>query len=172
MGLALILAVATTLVPFASRAGSAGSEADAVAAQLDAEGSWVEIANTGAPSPRGIPLGIRIDRGVLIFGGNVSSQPNPVIAGRDGAIYAPDLDAWTPISLAPHDFRSYDHSVWTGREVLVWSYDHGASYDPSNDTWSVIHNDLGLLSCGGQAVVWTGSEMIVWGGDATIRGCS
>ena len=62
-------------------------------------------------------------------------------------------------------------SVWTGRELLVWSgtagtygnfFSDGAAYDPAADRWRAMAPWPGRISDG----VWTGREMVVWGGTA------
>ncbi len=95
---------------------------------------------------------------------------------NDSAKYNPTLDTWTSIAAFTSALasRANVQTVWTGSKILIWGghdsmptwYQDGATYDPSNDTWTVMPVNAGSapsarrLACS----IWTGTEFIVWGG--------
>ncbi|MFZ5983648.1 MAG: Kelch repeat-containing protein [Acidobacteriota bacterium] len=92
----------------------------------------------------------------------------------NGALYFPDTDSWTEVSLAsgcPPNMTSIT-AVWTGKEILVWgtvtdysdSYTAGGRYDPSTDTWLPMSQQGAPTPRLDHQAVWTGEEMIVFGG--------
>ena len=58
----------------------------------------------------------------LFWGG--TSQPlfgsRGAPAWKNGALYEPDADSWTPLPASPLERRYGSMAVWTGREVIVW----------------------------------------------------
>src|SRR5690606_23024975 len=58
--------------------------------------------------------------------------------------------------------------VWTGSEVVFWSYGSVTSYNPGTDEWR--YNPLTPSVPGlEESVVWTGQELLAWGG-SSIQG--
>ncbi len=55
-------------------------------------------------------------------------------------------------------------AVWTDTEMIVYSGDTGACYDPITDIWYPISMVGAPEKRYGHTAIWTGSEMIVWGG--------
>jgi hypothetical protein len=57
------------------------------------------------------------------------------------------------------------HSVWTGKEMLVWGQGTRLAYNPATDTWRQLPFSHWLsIHDGFGAVVWDGKEMLGWGG--------
>jgi N-acetylneuraminic acid mutarotase len=101
-----------------------------------------------------------------------------------GYRYRPASDTWQACSTnsAPSP-RQHFSTVWTGTRLIVWGgygptgvsnkwslYNSGYSYDPTNDTWTVISTNSAPAPRLYHSAVWTGSEMIIWGGGTNLIG--
>lgn len=74
--------------------------------------------------------------------------------------YDPVSKMWTRLSPPPGaPYVPYYGSVWTGKEMLVFSAFHSVAYNPETNEWRTLRK-----SVGGGLVVWTGREAIGWGG--------
>ena len=94
----------------------------------------------------------------------------------DGGRYSAASNSWTsipPTALLPG--RAWHSAVWTGTRMLVWggtddislqipSSIRGASYNPTNGSWSAITDTGAPEPRFRHGAVWTGDEMIVFGG--------
>lgn len=76
-----------------------------------------------------------------------------------------DVDAPSP--------RHKPSTVWTGKEVIVWSGTYGtdylwsgSKYNPSIDKWSQMTVQNAPTPRDNNFVTWTGREMLVWGGSS------
>jgi hypothetical protein len=66
-------------------------------------------------------------------------------------------------------------AIWTGTKMIIWGGNNGsgsflntgASYDPTNDTWTSITTTNAPAGRMWHEAVWTGSKMVVWGGGST-----
>jgi len=109
---------------------------------------------------------------MVIWGGFHRDASGGVQYYGDGARYAPEADAWTPVSAAAAPVaRSRHAGIWTGDTMIVWGgsapgsyYDTGGRYDPVRDTWSSTYWPGAPAGRANPTAVWTGSLMIVWGG--------
>jgi N-acetylneuraminic acid mutarotase len=140
--------------------------------------SWTPTALAGAPAARASNATVWTGTRMLIWGGSQYTGGLTFDFFRDGALYDPLADTWTPTSLAgaPSERASFAY-VWTGDELIVWSgcngpadcsdtTETGGEYSPDTDSW-VPTTLIGAPSKrNAHTGVWTGSEMIVWGGIA------
>ena len=104
-----------------------------------------------------------------------------------GASFDPATGVWTAISTNAAPGKRRGHAaVWTGSRMLVQGgtqnnrplnvddyrvdlystnvFNNGASYNPANDTWSLIRSDSSAPRLAFAQAVWTGSEMFTFGG--------
>jgi hypothetical protein len=74
--------------------------------------------------------------------------------------YDPSSRTWTRLSppTGPGYVPGY-RSVWTGKQMLVFSAFHSVAYDPKSNDWRTLRK-----SVGGGIVAWTGQEAMGWGG--------
>ncbi|MBN1770459.1 MAG: hypothetical protein JXB32_04290 [Deltaproteobacteria bacterium] len=95
------------------------------AAYDPAADSWRPLGSGGAPAARFQNAAVWTGSQMIVWGGT-SAGSTPAFA--DGALYDPDLDAWTPVTNngAPSPRRAAAY-VWTGERFVVWG---GGSYDP------------------------------------------
>ncbi|MBI4449990.1 hypothetical protein HY634_02945 [Candidatus Uhrbacteria bacterium] len=90
---------------------------------------------------------------------------------RASALYAPESDTWSPMSVdapvAPSGQSGgrYAPTVWDGFEALVFP---GARYSPSSDVWSAADMSCAVLGPGVTSnrptAVWLGESAIYWAG--------
>ena len=74
--------------------------------------------------------------------------------------YDPSTDSWSRLATPAGTGSNMGYkSVWTGKEMLVWSAFHSFSFNPSTSRWRMLRRSLP-----GGIVVWTGREAIGWGG--------
>lgn len=135
--------------------------------------NWVAVATNNAPSPRQSHTGVWTGSELIVWGGQITFQTSSADF-NDGARYNPASDTWTPISTnGTPTKRSLHSAVWTGSEMIVWggwsvetdsSFNDGARYNPTTDTWMPITTNNAPASRYRHSVVWTGSEMIIMGG--------
>jgi len=97
----------------------------------------------------------------------------PVLA--DGALYDPETNTWSTMTLAGAPTPRYKHSaVEAGGKMLVFGgVDPGLPadvgiYDPSADLWDTVVSQAAPLGRQGHVAVSTGTQMIVWGGAYAI----
>lgn len=132
--------------------------------------TWRPMNSTGAPSGRGGVNAVWTGTEMVIWGGH-----NFANTLGDGAIYNPATDSWRPISAlnAPSARTWVLNPVWTGSEMIIWggadvnlttTYNNGARYNPTNDTWTAISNVNAPAGKNRAAIAWTGKEMVVFGG--------
>jgi len=53
-----------------------------------------------------------------------------------GVAYRPDTGVWREISPGP--LRGGHEQVWTGEELLVWTFEQAAAWQPESNTWRTI----------------------------------
>ena len=96
------------------------------AAYDPATDSWRTLGATGAPTARFQNAAVWTGSRMIVWGG-ASGGSTPAFG--DGALYDPDLDAWTPVTNdgAPSGRRA-PSAVWTGERFVVWG---GGSYQPT-----------------------------------------
>lgn len=124
--------------------------------------TWRALPTEGAPAARKLHASVWTGSEVLVWGGFAVEGLDLIELGNGGA-YDPTTNTWRPLpasELAPTS--SYECTVWTGTEMIVWD-GRGAAYDPASDSWRAIASD-GAPPARGQQAVWTGERMIVWGG--------
>ena len=83
------------------------------------------------------------------------------------AAYDPATRHWRKLSPPQQQTTGFMeiHSVWTGKEMLVWGQGTRLAYNPSTDTWRQLPFSHWLsIHDGFGAVVWDGKEMLGWGG--------
>jgi N-acetylneuraminic acid mutarotase len=141
--------------------------------------TWTAIETDGAPSPReGFSL-VWTGREAIVFGGlGVSPQSIGVrFTTNNGALYRPDTDQWTSLSLVNAPSPRYNHiALWTGNEMIVWGGTsnrqvlaaaapnrQGARYRPDSNTWIPMATNRVPLATTNQVAVWTGESMLVFG---------
>ncbi len=130
---------------------------------------WVDGSATDAPSARTGHSAVWDGQELIVWGGNVSAG---YVVVNTGAMYRPDLDTWTAMSLfgAPSP-RSGHTAVWSGVEMLVWGgngtnafLNTGARFQPATQVWTVIATNSAPAVRSGHLAAWTGSRMVIWGG--------
>ena len=92
----------------------------------------------------------------------------------DGALFDPTSWTWEPVAPAPLSKRSQTFAAWstTTNEALIWgggggalpSFNDGARYDPSSNTWEMLPAAPSEDGRRSGATVWDGSRMILFGG--------
>lgn len=98
--------------------------------------------------------------------------------GPDAAAYEPETDTWRSIDAGPLGSRVGVASAWTGQELVIYggadrevvvgdpgkfsSFDDGAAYDPTTDTWRAVPSS-GAEGFRAKAV-WAGDEVLIVGG--------
>jgi N-acetylneuraminic acid mutarotase len=138
-----------------------------------ASNSWTPTGKT--PTPRRYHAAVWTGSEMIVWGGVVPFNIDPLIFTNTGAKYDPSTDSWTATTTmrAPTG-RELPTAVWTGSEMIVWggySYDGvdhywntGGRYNPNTDSWLPASITNAPDGREGHTAVWTGSEMIVWGG--------
>jgi hypothetical protein len=183
-----------------SRGTNAGFDGTQRGAIYDpARDAWTPMTTTGAPSARVAPAAWT-GSSLVVWGGHSADThmvgqyqydcvyhyedlASTCAQYRDGAIYDPARDAWTPMAAEGAPKARFDHLLeWTGDRVLVWgggeqgSMDpvlftgpkqwlaDGGLYDPVAKTWTAIPavpvaNATFMLDA--YAELWTGDRLAV-----------
>jgi hypothetical protein len=110
-------------------AGATGSRYD------PATDTWTALAQAGAPSSRSYPLVAWTGDRLIVWSGRVVDYLGPATLVRDGGLYTPSTDGWSPMPVAGADpgLQLGAVSAWTGTELLVWGGQTaatGARYTP------------------------------------------
>jgi len=140
------------------------------------DAAWKPMTTTGAPSGRTNHTALAAGARLIVWGGHgilgAQGEEGLELYRRDGGLYDPVADAWTPISAENAPLGRADHvSSWTGTKLVVWGggpilrvLPDGAAYDPAAATWQPV-TAAGAPGLRREASgVWTGSSLIVWGG--------
>ena len=146
-------------------------------AYVPATNTWKTTATTPL-WPRNGPGVVWTGTDVIAFGGTGSATGGPPVQPlTDGAAYNPGTDQWHAIAAMPEPFVAAvdGGAVWTGSDVLAWSYDPTGhetflSYNPTSNTWKILptsgmpapETSSHMISSRGAGLVWTGSKLIVW----------
>jgi N-acetylneuraminic acid mutarotase len=138
-----------------------------------ADNTWTMISAVGAPTARTAIQSVATDTHLYIWGGAINNA-GTYTDQSDGAIYSLASDSWTPMSASPLAARTNAATVWTGTEMLIWggairgnasaSYDDGARYNPTTDTWTMMGGTFGTTGRWQANFVWTGTEFMLIGG--------
>jgi len=133
---------------------------------------WTNTPDAGAPSPRFGHTAVWTGTEMIVWGGT-----GPGSKLNTGARFHLGSNRWFSMTTSNAPRRRTAHvAVWTGREMIVFGgYDttnlfyptflnSAARYNPSNDTWTAISNNIFIIARAGATAVWTGKEMIFWGG--------
>lgn len=114
---------------------------------------WRPVSGDGAPSPRYLPNVAVVGNRFVVYGGFGAAGRSGVVVDselRDGAIYDPDADAWTPISSFGASLLTDEElPPMSGSPLAVLSNDttvflidretgSGAVYDLRRDTWTAV----------------------------------
>jgi hypothetical protein len=94
-----------------------------------ATGTWTAIADAGAPSPRSSPHWAWTGSRLVVWSGGVEGcLIGPRLLG-DGGLFDPSTDGWSaaPTAGSTPCLQLNAASAWTGRELLVWGGDGGAT---------------------------------------------
>jgi N-acetylneuraminic acid mutarotase len=132
--------------------------------------SWRPLASTGAPLARCLPAHVWTGTELVVWGGSGTAGPL-----GDGAAFNPSTDNWRPISSvnAPVARTWMFQTAWTGTEMIVWgganqeltdSYNTGARYNPTTDSWTVMSTQNAPSPRNRLAMTWTGDALFVFGG--------
>lgn len=98
---------------------------------------------------------------------------------NDGAIYSLTEDTWTSMSgLNAPPPRAFMHSVWTGKEALLWGGSSASApgitensrtekgvwlFSPEQNRWTPLEGTSGEPPFNGDEYpVWTGKHMLIW----------
>ena len=126
---------------------------------------WRALPTSGAPVPSaGIEGAVWTGSEMLTFVDEVDTSRVTV------ARYRPQTDAWIPLAAGDSiPYLPYTHPAgvggWTGREMLVWTGEHGARYDPQTGAWRIIGPPFGAPQPRVEhTMVWTGRDVLIWGG--------
>ncbi len=130
--------------------------------------SWTATSTTGAPIRRSNSTAVWTGSEMIVWGGyTFPENENTATGGR----YNPMTDTWIVTSVSGAPSRRGNHvTVWTGREMIVWSGSEdttGGRYNPTTDTWRATSTTGAPSARSRRTAVWTGSSMIVWGGDGS-----
>ena len=138
---------------------------------------WSSIPERGAPSARTGHTAVWSGKEMIVWGGFGGFGAVPL---NNGGRFNVSSNRWFPIATANAPRARANHTaVWTGTEMIVWGgYDftnfanptylfNGASYNPSNNTWTTLPNLSFLPGRASQTALWTGSEMLIWGGNSS-----
>jgi hypothetical protein len=138
--------------------------------------TWSGTSVVGAPASRYGHSAVWTGAEMLVFGGNRGNQNFP----NDGAFYNPITNTWRPIPTPDYNLvnPTYKHgAIWTGREMAIWggdsggaSFNTGAFYSASSNSWSVTPVALAPPAATYLSVNWTGREMLILGPDGFIYG--
>jgi N-acetylneuraminic acid mutarotase len=117
---------------------------------------------------------------MLIIGGILAPSPfGGYTVAKDGALYDPSTDSWSPPVTLPGATRYSTVAVWstTTSEFLVWGgfsgstrLGDGYAYKPSTKTWRTMSAVGAPTARNGHEAAWTGTRMIVIGGAAGSTG--
>jgi N-acetylneuraminic acid mutarotase len=123
-----------------------------------------------APSPRAGHVAVWTGTEMIIWGG----RGLPELSTSSGGRYDPVRDSWTPTSTmnAPIPVSLGARAVWTGREMIVFSFgpeETSRCYDPAADFWRTMSASNAPPISTSATVIWTGNELIVWSGSGTGR---
>lgn len=140
------------------------------------DAAWKPMSLSGVPSGRTNHTALAAGSRLLVWGGHgilgAQGEESLELYRRDGGLYDPVADAWTPISSENSPLGRADHvSAWTGTKLVVWGggpifrvLHDGAAYDPAAAAWQPVAV-AGAPSLRREASgVWTGASLIVWGG--------
>lgn len=131
--------------------------------------AWTPMVTENAPSARAEMVAFAAHGQAFVWGGTDNTSDSlGTITFRDGAMYDPARDRWTPISTANSAVRAQG-GVWAEEQGLayVWSGQDSPgvklwSYSPATDTWaSVDVTDLPAIK--NISFHWTGSRLLVLG---------
>jgi N-acetylneuraminic acid mutarotase len=138
--------------------------------------TWSVLGNSNSPGPRIHHTAIWTGSKMIIWGGAITNQSFSTPASdilNTGAIYDPQTNAWTPMSLTNAPSARLNHTaIWTGTEMIIWGgqdgnrigLNTGAKYNPNTNTWTTVTTTNAAIKRSNHTAVWTGTEMIVWGG--------
>lgn len=132
---------------------------------------WTPMETQNAPGPRAETMIALAARGqAFLWGGTDYKRDSlgELTAFRDGAMYDPIRDLWTPISTANSPVKAVD-GFWAEEQGLVYLWtgqdSPGATlwtYNPATDTWANF--DIADLPALKQVSFhWTGSKLLVIG---------
>ncbi|HEY1172661.1 MAG TPA: kelch repeat-containing protein [Verrucomicrobiae bacterium] len=132
--------------------------------------SWRALASVGAPIARCLPAHAWSGAELVVWGGSGSAG-----ALGDGAAYNVETDTWRAVSSvnAPSARTWLFQTTWTGTEMIVWgganqgltaSYNDGARYNPTTDTWTTMSTVNAPSARNRHALTWAGDRMFVFGG--------
>jgi hypothetical protein len=102
-------------------------------------------------------------RQMLVYGRDQAGTSRTNVA----ASYDPASRRWRTLSPPQQQTGGFMdiHSVWTGKEMLVWGQGTRFAYNPATDAWRALPFSHWLsIHDGFGAVVWDGKEMLGWGG--------
>lgn len=140
-----------------------------------ATNTWAPLTAAAPPSARAWAAGVWTGSKMIVAGG---SNSYTAASGFlvDGKAFDPIANTWTDISAggAP-SVRTITAAVWTGSKMVVHggyyndgvnqtTYNTGAIYDPTANTWSALNTAGGPAGRYGHTAVWTGSSALFWGG--------
>jgi len=142
--------------------------------------SWTPTGLATAPVARARHTAVWTGDKMIVWGGDAGGYCD--VSMDNGGEYDPATDTWISVaSLNRPESRSEHSAVWTGTEMILWGgrrswvvdllqgecgywdLDRGASYDPSDRSWTptAIPSIAGRTS---HTAVWTGTQMLIWGG--------
>jgi N-acetylneuraminic acid mutarotase len=140
-----------------------------------ASDTWSPMAYSSALSKRVYHTAVWTDSEMIVWGGYDGFS-----ALGNGGRYNPVTDRWTPTTMTDAlSARHHNSAVWTGNRMVIWggfvygsptSFNTGALYDPSADTWIPTSTTGAPSARGVHTAVWTGSLMVVWGGTTDSSG--
>jgi len=131
--------------------------------------AWTEA----TPVPvSGLYLPVMVWTGArLIVWGQVIEAPFHLLETNVGALWDPDTDTWTPMSVAVSiSARANFAAAWTGARLLVWGgagsrqVGDGGVYDVATGSWEALPELSAPLDRSSPLGAWTGHEMLIWGG--------
>jgi hypothetical protein len=137
-----------------------------------ANGRWHALPTAPIAPDFGMQTSVWTGREMLVFGRDeqtsLDSHGNAYSVGSVGvaAAYDPKTTGWRRLEVPKGTTAEWAlSSVWTGREMLVWSHGAHVAYNPATNEWRQLPpSRLLRVHDGFGAVVWTGHEMIGWGG--------
>lgn len=152
-----------------------------------ATNTWSSMSAAFAPGPLPAPayalqghMAFWTGTEMLIWGGSISTSTFGMSGGggspMQGKRYNASTDTWSDLPMNPPEVSGGMNwkGIWTGLEMIVWSWQNpgvpdppnAGRYNPTSNTWQTLPRIPGdpQLPDSGFSWVWSGTEAILWGG--------
>jgi hypothetical protein len=79
---------------------------------------------------------------------------------REAAAYEPSRNQWRALSSPPICVSNHQ-AFWTGSQLLLWSPQSGALYDPCSDSWKELPQAVAPVTPTYTSTLWAGNQLLV-----------